>query len=94
MNKKNNLSKYFSYLPLAGSIVAVIISVLFYIVLNRDFQIDYFIRPIIYFIVFSAIGMLGTNFLSDKLFVNKKSFIAVMVMLFFVVQVLAYLKIL
>src|SRR5690625_4745550 len=80
--------------PLAGSIVAVIISVLFYIVLNRDFQVDYFIRPIIYFFVFSAVGLLGRRFLNDALLVRKKNVIFVLVILFLLIQFLAYLKIL
>lgn len=94
MNKKDSLSKYFSYLPLAGSIVAVIISVLFYIILNRGFQIDYFIRPIIYFLVFSAIGLVGRKFLNNDLLIRKKNTIFVFIILFFLIQILAYLKIL
>lgn len=94
MNKKNtNLLKYFSYLPLAGSIVAVVISILFYIFMNKQFQTEYLIRPIIYFAIFSVIGLIGTKYMGDEIFVKNKNLIIVLIIVFLIIQILAYFKI-
>ncbi|MSS78066.1 hypothetical protein FYJ26_06585 [Anaerococcus sp. WCA-380-WT-2B] len=94
MDKKNtNLSKYFSYLPLAGSIVAVLISVLFYVLMGKKFQTEYLIKPIIYFAIFTVIGLFGTKYLEDEILVKNKNLIIILIIVFLIIQVLAYLKI-
>lgn len=87
---KSNLITYLSYLPLAGSIVANIISLIFYFYMEKPFSIENVIRPIIYFAVFYLIGIGFGKYFSKDYQISSKKVIVFFIITFILIHLGKY----